>query len=99
MVTKEARDHIILIKRKLTSLIDINEDIINEIIKDITDLLKFETYDKAVKIFKRNKKPTHSIKPNISPAEVKNIQKLESYDNDCVTVTKGIRWLDIGNDF
>ena len=39
MTKQDLRDHINLIKRKLTLLTDINEGAINEIIEDVKDLL------------------------------------------------------------
>ena len=42
MTKQDLRDHINLIKRKLTLLNDINEDAINEIIEDVKDLLNFK---------------------------------------------------------
>ena len=42
MTKQDLRDHINLIKQKLTIMDNINEDIINEIIEDVKDLLNFK---------------------------------------------------------
>ena len=70
------REYINMIKRKLTSLNDINEDILNEIIGNIRVLLKFKTDEEATVIPKKEKKPSVKKKKDITdtPKEIKNRQ-------------------------
>ena len=58
--------YINMIKRKLTLLNDINEDILNEIIDNIRVLLKFKTDEEATVISKKDKKPNIKKKKDIT---------------------------------
>ena len=67
------REYINMIKRKLTSLDDINEDILNEIIDNVRVLLKFKTDEETTVISKKGKKPGVKKTKDISdtPKEIK----------------------------
>ena len=55
MAKQQLRDHINLIKRKLTELKDMNDDIINEIIGDVKALTNFKIDAEPTKISKKKK--------------------------------------------
>ena len=55
MAKQQLRDHINLIKRKLTELKDMNDDIINEIIGDVKALTNFKIDTEPTKISNKKK--------------------------------------------
>ena len=55
MAKQQLRDHINLIKRKLTELKDMNDDIINEIIGDVKALTNFKIEAEPIKISNKKK--------------------------------------------
>ena len=58
MAKQQLRDHINLIKRKLTTLNDMNDDIINEIIEDVKALMNFKIDTETTKISRKKKQIT-----------------------------------------
>ena len=68
------REYINMIKRKLTLLDNINEDILNEIIDNIRVLLKFKTDEEATVISKKDKKASVKKIKDITdtPKEIMN---------------------------
>ena len=55
MAKQQLRDHINLIKIKLTALNDTNDDIINEIIEDVKALMDFKIDTETTKISNKKK--------------------------------------------
>ena len=98
MVQDEIRDRINSIKQKLTMLKDINEDIIDEIIQDTSDLLNFQSDETALLIFRKKKRSTTSIGKKSSPKIAKPIQK-KPVDGNCTTIAKGGSCFEFGNEF
>jgi len=100
MVQDEIRDRINSIKQKLTMLKDINEDIIDEIIQDTSDLLNFQSDETALLIFRKKKRPGRikSIKNTNSPKIAKPIQK-KPIDSNCIIIARGGSCFDNGNEF
>ena len=75
------RDNINSIKRKLTSLDDIDEDVINEIIEDVKALLNFKL-DVQRKIANKKKNITKdNQRPNIIKDE-NNIESKQKQNNN-----------------
>ena len=103
MAKQQLRDHINLIKRKLTTLDNINEDIINEISQDVNALLKFKIDITKTKI-SNNKKQINKTKPKLEHTQYYKISdepetehepKSKNNDNE-FTISTGGFILDFG---
>ena len=95
-MTKQAlRDNINLIKRKLTTMDNINEDIINEIINDVRALVNIKIEPETRKTNTYIKK-TSSIKEN-KPDKPKTEDNSNNKINDIeFSVSEGVFILDLG---
>ena len=95
MTKQDLRDNINLIKIKLTTMDNINEDIINEIINDVKALLNIKIEPET---HKRNTyiKKTSSIKEN-KPDKPKTEDNSKNTINDIeFSVSEGVFILDLG---
>ena len=103
MAKQQLRDHINLIKRKSTTLNDMNDDIINEIIEDVKALMNFKIDTEPTKIsnkkkqIKKDKPKTHNTqyyKIDDEP-ETEKKQKPKNEESEFI-ISKGIFEVDLG---
>ena len=80
MAKQQLRDHINLIKRKLTTLNDMNDDIINENVGDVKALMNFKIDTETTKISRKKKQITQD-KPKTNNTQYYKISGESEIEN------------------